>query len=80
MRETITINRIIKCSFIEKDIAQQISAYFVSEQGESEVSEILTKYCSGYPACGGERCQFVIGLSGEVYTKPLESIFKYFGK
>ena len=80
MRETITINRIIKCSLIEKDIAQQISAYFVSEQGDPEVSEILTKYCSGYPACRGERCQFVIGLAGEVYTKPLESIYTHFGK
>ena len=78
VRETITVNGIIRCSFIEKEVAQQVSTYNVSEQGKPAASEMLTKYCSGYPACKGEQCQFVIGLSGEVYTKPLESIFAYF--
>ena len=77
MRETITVNRIIKCSFIEKEVAQQISTYYLSEQGNPE---ILTKYCSGYPACKGERCQFVVGLAGEVYTKSLESIYTHFNR
>jgi hypothetical protein len=72
VRETITVNRIIKCSFIEKEVAQQISTYHISEQGTPDAGEILTKYCSGYPACKGERCQFVIGLAGEVYTKSLK--------
>ena len=80
MRETITVNRIIKCSFIEKEVAQQISTYYISEQGTPEVSEMLTKYCSGSPACKGERCQFVIGLAGEVYTKSLESIYAHLNK
>jgi len=78
VRETITVNRIIECSYIEKEVAQQVSTYNISEQGTPDASEMLTKYCSGYPACKGEKCQFVIGLSGEVYTKPLESIFAYF--
>jgi len=75
MRETITVNRIIQCSYTKKEVAQQISAYYLSEQGKSDSSEILTKYCSGYSACGNADCQFLIGLAGKVYTKSLESIF-----
>ncbi len=78
MRETITVNRIINCALIEKEVAQQISTYYIAEQGIPDASEMLTKYCSGYPACKGDKCQFVIGLSGKVYTKSLESIYAYF--
>ena len=77
MRETITINRIIRCTFTETDVAQQVSAYNLSGQS---AGEILTKYCSGNPACKSADCQFVTGLSGKVYTKSLESICAYFNK
>ena len=77
MRETITINRIIRCTFIDSEVAQQVSAYNLNEQGDTEVSEILTKYCSGHPACKSTDCQFVIGLPGKVYSKSLGSICLY---
>ena len=80
MRETITVNRIIQCLFTESEVAQQISAYSLSEQKKSDTSEILTKYCSGYPACNSVDCQFVTGVSGKVYTKSLESIYAYCNK
>ena len=80
MRETITMNRIIRCTLTGTDVAQQVSAYNLSEQGNNDVSEILTKYCSGYPACNSMDCQFVTGLTGKVYTKALESICAYCGK
>jgi hypothetical protein len=75
MRETITINRIIQCSFINKEVAQQISAYALTIEGNQFTSEILTKYCSGEHACQSPDCQFTIGLSGKTYTKSLESIY-----
>jgi hypothetical protein len=80
MRETITMNRIIRCTLTEAEVAQQISAYNLSGQGTSNDGEILTKYCSGYPACNSLDCQFVSGISGKVYTKTLESICKYFDR
>jgi len=75
MRETITVNRIIQCSLVAKEVAQQISAYYLTEDGKADASEILTKYCSGCSACKSLDCQFVIGVAGKVYTKSLESIF-----
>lgn len=78
MRETITINRIIQCSFINKEVAQQISAYTLTDQGKEQTSELLTKYCSGEHACQCPDCQFITGLSGKTYTKPLESVYKLF--
>ena len=77
MRETITMNRIIRCTLIETEVAQQVSAYNLSGQS---AGEILTKYCSGHPACNSVDCQFVTGLSGKVYTKSLENICAYFNK
>ena len=77
MRETITMNRIIRCTLIDSEVAQQVSAYNLNEQGETDVSEILTKYCSGHPACKSIDCQFVTGLSGKVYTKSLDRICRY---
>lgn len=74
MRETITVNRIIFCSYCEREVAQQISAYHLSEQGKDDVSDILTQYCSGHPACNSADCQFVAGLAGKVYTKALDGI------
>ncbi len=47
MRETITVNRIINCALIEKEVAHQISTYYIAEQGIPDASEMLTKYCSG---------------------------------
>lgn len=76
MRETITVNRIIQCSFIGKEVAQQISAYTLTVDGRQHTSEILTKYCSGEHVCKGQDCQFIIGVSGKDYTKSLESIYK----
>ncbi len=78
MRETITINRIIQCSFTGKEVAQQISAYALTIEGKECTSEILTKYCSGEHVCKSPDCQFVIGLSGKAYTKSLESVYKCF--
>ncbi|HEY3425308.1 MAG TPA: hypothetical protein VGL27_10970 [Negativicutes bacterium] len=80
MRETITINRIIHCSFMDKEVAQQISAYVLSDQGTERTSEILTKYCSGEYTCKSPDCQYIIGLSGKPYTKSLESIYHCLGK
>lgn len=77
MRETITINRIIQCSFSGKEVAQQISAYVLTDPGDKHSNQILTKYCSGEQACKSPDCQFITGLSGKIYTKPLESIYKY---
>ena len=74
MRETVTVNRIIHCTFANTEVAQQISAYFLAKDGNPEAGEILTKYCSGNPACKSEDCQFVVGISGKTYTKPLEHI------
>ena len=75
MRETITINRIIECSFINKEVAQQVSAYTITGQGNDLKSELLTKYCSGQHACNSMDCQFIIGLPGKTYTKSLESVY-----
>ena len=75
MRETVTINRIIYCSFTSKEVAQQISAYCLTGHGDQLTSEILTKYCSGEQVCKSPDCQFIIGLSGKAYTKSLESIY-----
>ena len=80
MRETITVNRIIICSFTGKEVAQQVSVYFLSERDKVDASEMLTKYCSGQPACQCEDCQFVTGLTGTVYTKSLQSVFAYFNQ
>ncbi|CUH95257.1 hypothetical protein P22_1327 [Propionispora sp. 2/2-37] len=79
MRETITINRIIQCTFINKEVAQQISAYMLTDQDKEQTSELLTKYCSGGHACHCPDCQFIIGPSGKTYTKPLEGIYKLLG-
>lgn len=78
MRETITINRIIDCSFYGKEVAQQISAYAITPQQTDQTSEILTKYCSGEHSCGSADCQFIVGLTGKSYTKPLDNILKNF--
>lgn len=75
MRETITINRIIECSFIRKEVAQQISAYTLTGQGNDLKSELLTKYCSGQHACSCLDCQFIIGVAGKNYSKSLESVY-----
>jgi hypothetical protein len=80
MRETMTINRIIQCSFTNKEVAQQISAYTLTGQGKEQRSELLTKYCSGEHACKCPDCQFLIGLSGKTYTKSLESIYRCLDK
>jgi hypothetical protein len=80
MRETITMNRIIRCTLIEAEVAQQVSAYSLSEHENNDAGEILTKYCSGYPACNSVDCQLVTGMSGKVYTKSLASICAYFNK
>ncbi|GMA97424.1 hypothetical protein [Pelosinus sp. IPA-1] len=80
MRETVTINRIIQCSFIGKEVAQQISAYTLTMQQNQITSEILTKYCSAEHACKCPDCQFIIGLSGKSYTKSLESIYTCLSK
>ena len=74
MRETITINRIIQCTFTGKEIAQQISAYALTTENGEQFSELLTKYCSGEQACKNQDCQFVVGLTGKNYTKPLNTI------
>jgi len=80
MKETITINRITQCSFVKKEVAQQISAYAIIEQGKVQISELLTAYCSSEHTCKSPDCQFIIGMQGENYTKSLESIYSYWGK
>lgn len=80
MRETITINRIIKCAFVDKEVAQQISAYALTIEEVRHNSEILTKYCSGEHSCKSPDCQFVTGLSGKVYTKAIQTIYDCFDK
>ena len=80
MRETITINRIIQCSFTTREVAQQISAYTLTEQGKEAISELLTKYCSGEQTCNSPDCQFIIGLPGKTYSKPLENIYNCWKK
>ncbi len=77
MRETITINRITRCSFTGKEVAQQVSAYILTKQEAEPASELLTKYCSGESSCKSPDCQFIIGLSGKQYSKAIDSIFKY---
>ena len=74
MRETITLNRIGICSFIDKEVAQQLSGYCLNEQNRQE-SALLTKYCSGESSCKCTDCQFVVGISGKVYTKTIDIIF-----
>jgi len=78
MRETITINRIIGCSLLDKEVAQQISAYTLTIQEAPFTSEMLTKYCSGEQTCKSPDCQFIIGLSGKSYSKPIEIIYNFF--
>jgi len=78
VRETITINRIIQCSFIGKEVAQQISAYALSHNENHEATEIFTKYCSGQHSCASADCQIIVGLPGKIYTKPLDGILKCF--
>jgi hypothetical protein len=80
MRETITVNRIILCAFTGNEVAQQISAYFLTGQGPENAGEILTKYCSGQYACKSVDCQFVVGITGKNYTKALENIYTYSDK
>lgn len=80
MRETITINRITRCSFTGKEVAQQFSAYALTRQNAEAASELLTKYCSAESTCKSTDCQFIIGLSGKHYSKPIDSIFKYFSE
>lgn len=77
MRETITVNRIILCSFINKEVAQQISAYMLAGQDTDHTSELLTKYCSGAHVCQSADCQFILGPAGKNYSKALESILQY---
>jgi len=77
LRETITVNRIILCSFINREVAQQVSAYTLTEQDNAQISELLTKYCSGAHACQRPDCQFIIGPTGKNYSKTLESIYQY---
>jgi len=80
MRETITINRIIDCSLIGKEVAQQISAYTLTIQEAPFTSEMLTKYCSGEQICKSPDCQFIIGVVGKSYSKPLETIYNFLNK
>ncbi|MBP2637120.1 MAG: hypothetical protein H6Q72_3027 [Firmicutes bacterium] len=78
MRETITINRITRCSLTGKEVAQQFSAYVLSSKQDAKpTSELLTKYCSGESTCKSTDCQFIIGLSGKQYSKSIDSIFNY---
>jgi len=77
MRETITINRIIKCSLLDKEVAQQISAYTLTIQETPFTSEMLTKYCSGEQTCKSLDCQFIIGVLGKSYSKSLEIIYNF---
>lgn len=78
MRETVTINRIISCSLLEKEVAQQISAYAKEDTNKTAASEIITKYCSGEQWCHSEDCQFTSGLSGKNYSKSLAGIYRVF--
>lgn len=78
MRETVTINRIIGCSLLNKEVAQQISAYSNGDEKDRQSSEMLTKYCSGEQWCHSEDCQFIRGLTGENYSKPLATIYRVF--
>ncbi|MEN6413835.1 MAG: hypothetical protein ABFC84_13900 [Veillonellales bacterium] len=80
MRETITANRITICPVIGKQVAQQISAYSLQEDGSTARQEILTKYCSGEVICKSTDCQFVVGLKGKIYTDPIDTIYKGFVK
>jgi hypothetical protein len=75
MRETVTVNRIICCSLLNKEVAQQISAY-ANEDKDNHTSELLTKYCSGEQWCHSQDCQFITGLSGKSYSKPLSTIYR----
>ena len=77
MRETITINRITHCTLTGKEVAQQVSAYVLSNQEAKPTSELLTKYCSGESTCKSTDCQFIIGLAGKQYSKSIDNIFKY---
>lgn len=77
MRETVTINRIIECSLLDKEVAQQISAYTLNIEDRLFTSEILTKYCSGEHTCKSPDCQFIVGVSGKSYSKPLEIIYNF---
>ncbi len=74
MRETVTLNRIGICSFTGKEVAQQLSGYCLDEQYRQE-SAILTKYCSSESLCKCTDCQFIIGISGKVYTKAIDIAF-----
>lgn len=78
MRETVTINRILHCSLLNKEVAQQISAYATQDEQGKHTSEMITKYCSGEQCCHSHDCQFTIGLSGKTYTKTLAVIYRVF--
>ncbi|MCE5287143.1 MAG: hypothetical protein LLG02_15045 [Pelosinus sp.] len=78
MRETVTINRIICCNLLNKEVAQQISAYSKEDAQGKNTSEMITKYCSGEQWCHSQDCQFTNGLSGKNYTKPLDAIYRIF--
>lgn len=78
MRETVTVNRIICCRLLDKEVAQQISAYSSEDTQGKNNSEMITKYCSGEQWCHSQDCQFTSGLSGKCYTKELETIYRIF--
>ena len=79
MGETVTINRITYCPVADREVAQQISAYTISEQKgkDKHKSELLTKQCSAQDLCQSQDCQFIIGLSGKAYTKTLTGIYQF---
>ncbi|MDU2064991.1 MAG: hypothetical protein E6713_09110 [Sporomusaceae bacterium] len=74
MRETITMNRVGRCTLTGKEVAQELSGYCLSEESHME-SALLTKYCSGESLCKSTDCQFVIGVSGKNYTKSIQILF-----
>ena len=76
MRETITLNRVGICAFTGKDVAQQLSGYCLNETNRLETA-LLTKYCSGESVCGNTDCQFIVGTSGQIYTKPVQIIYDF---
>ena len=80
MRETITINRITPCPALGREVAQQISAYALPDDGALTKSELLTAYCSGSDTCRALDCQFHAGLSGKAYTKTLAGIYQFIDK
>lgn len=73
MSESITFNRTVNCATLNKPVYQELKYIKIQTMGTLMAQKKLVgTFCEGYPKCGTQDCQLLIGKKGKNYSEDID--------